>query len=713
MKRYFYIYKNQFTMRLTTFSFILIFLLSCSTPKGEELSNIKIARDAWGVPHIMAKTDAEVAYGLAWTECEDDFVTLQELMAACKGMLGEIKGKDGLVADFGIKFMGLHEIAVQKYDAEVTGKFKDYIESFVDGVNAYATLHPQKVLLDDLFPLTGEDIITGYLLGNLEVSHAGDDLKKILGGTIIKDLKSDVPKGSNAFAFSKNKTKDGKTYLAINSHQPLEGWYSWYEAHLISEEGMNILGGTFAGGICIFHGTNENLGWAHTVNHGDFSDVYQLEMHPKKENFYKFDNEWLELKEKKYWSWLKVAGPIKIPISKTIYESKYGPTFKTDDGVFAWRFVVGQSIKMAEQWFEMNKASNFEEFKKALKIRGLASLNIVYADKDDNIYYLSNGRFPKRNPKYDWSKVLPGNTSETLWNQNLVPFDSLPQVLNPKSGWVFNTNNSPFSATDSIDNFKETRLNKQMGFQITGMENSRSNRFLELMQEYDSISYDDFKTIKYDNQYPKKMMNRSTLNLELIFSLNPDDYPEISDAIRLLNFWNRKTDKTNKTAALYILSWMYLNEKRKEEGREVRRGSITIDDCVYGITKAKAELITNFGTLQPQLGDVQRHSRGKVNLPIGGAPDVLAAIYSKKVFATDTTYRAYAGESYIELVRFSKKGVEIESVNSYGSNANIGDEHSVSQMEYFTNQKLKKMTLNKDTILKNAIRIYSPMKITD
>ncbi|CAM1350068.1 penicillin acylase family protein [Tenacibaculum insulae] len=700
-------------MRKLLYLFILALVFSCSSkPVGKELSNIKIARDVYGVPHIMAKTDAEVAYGLAWAQCEDDFVTFQELMAACKGMLGEIKGQDGLVADFGIKFMGLKEIADKKYDTDVTGDFKKYLESFVDGVNAYATLHPEKVLLDDLFPLTGADIITGYLLGNLEVSHAGDDLKKILGGTIIKDLKSDVPKGSNAFAFSKKKTTDGKTYLAVNSHQPLEGWYSWYEAHLISEEGMNILGGTFAGGICIFHGANENLGWAHTVNHADFSDVYKLEMHPEKDDFYKFDEDWVELKQKTYWSWLKL-GPIKVPITKSIYESKYGPTFKTDDGVFAWRFVVGKSIRMAEQWYRMNKASNFKEFKNALEMRGIAALNIVYADKEDNIYYVSNGSFPKRDPNYDWSKVLPGNTSKTLWNNTLVPYDSLPQVLNPSSGWVFNTNNTPFSATDSVNNFKETALNKQMGYQVTGMENNRSSRFLELMQAYDSISYEDFKTIKYDNQYPKKMMTRTALNLEDLMHLNPAEYPEISDAIQLLNTWDRKTDKTNKTAALYILTWMHLNEKRKQEGREVRRGSITLEDCVFGITKAKEELLKNYGSLQIELGELQRHTRGDVNLPIGGAPDVLAAIYAKKVNETDKTYRAFAGESHIELIRFSDKGTEIETINSYGSNANIGDKHSTSQMEDFTNYKLKKMTLDKAEVLKNAVKIYSPMQVVE
>ena len=698
------------------FLFFLAFLLifGCnSKPIGEELTNIKIARDTYGVPHIMAKTDAEVAYGLAWTQCEDDFITLQELMAACKGLLGEIKRKDGLVADFGIKFMGLKEIAETKYETDVTGKFKEYLESFVAGVNAYATLHPEKVLLDEIFPITGQDVITGYLLGNLEVSHAGKDLAKILDGTIIKELKQEAPKGSNAFAISKNKTTDGKTYLAINSHQPLEGWYSWYEAHLISEEGLNVLGGTFAGGICIFHGANENLGWAHTVNHADFSDVYKLEMHPSKENFYKFDDEWLELEEKKYTSWLKLFGPFKIPVTRTIYKSVYGPTFKTDEGIFAWRFMVGKSIKMAEQWYEMNKAKNFNEFKKALEIRGLASLNIVYADREDNIYFLSNGRFPNRNPKYNWSTILDGTTSETLWNDAIVPLDSLPQVLNPSSGWIFNTNNSPFSSSDSINNPKETILNEIMGYQSVGLENNRSTRFLELIFQYDSISYQDFKKIKYDNKYPSTMVLPNATNLEMMLNLDETEYPAIADAILQLKNWNRSSDIDNKEAALFIISWMYLNERRKKEGRIVRNGKITLDDCIYGITKGKEELLKNYGTLEVELGSLQRLTRGEVNLPIGGAPDVLAAIYSKKVDEDDTIYTAFAGESYIELVRFGKDGVELETINTYGSNANDGDKHSTSQMQKFTTQQLKKMSLSKEEALKNAVRVYSPMRVNE
>ncbi len=690
------------------FLICLCFACSPTPPQGEELTNIKIARDKWGVPHIIAPTDAEVAYGLAWAECEDDFVTLQEQMAAGKGMLGEIKGQDGLIVDFAIKFMGLPEITEARYDKEVTGRFKTYLENFAEGINAYAALHPEEVLLADLFPLTGKDGIIGYLLGNVEVSGAGKDLQKIMNGKIIKELKSNFPKGSNAIAISNKKTTDGKTYLAINSHQPLEGWYSWYEAHLISEEGLNILGGTFPGGMVIFHGVNEHLGWAHTVNHADFSDVYKLTMHPDNDLQYEFDGEWLTLEEKHHWAWMKVAGPLKIPIRQTNYVSKYGPTFETDDGFYAWRFAVGESIRMGEQWYKMNKATNFEEFHNALEIQGIACLNIVYADKEDNIYYLSNGRLPVRNPKYDWSTVLPGNTSATLWDGNLVPLDSLPQVLNPECGWVFNTNNTPYSASDKRDNFVETALNKTMGYQGVGLENNRSSRFLELINQYDSLSYTDFKRIKYDRQYPAKMIIPSATNLEMLMNLDASKYPDIADAIQLLSAWDRKTYLGSTTAPLFLLTWKFIDARRKAEDRSVRGGVLTTEDCIEGIRKAKAELLEKYGQLAVEIGEFQRHIRGDVNIPLGGGPDVLAAMYSRE--QDNGQYKGVAGDSYIELVRFGPDGVEIESVNAYGSSAKEGAEHFTTQMDMFAGQQLKKMTLDKEEVLRTAVKVYSPMK---
>jgi len=653
---------------------ILFFLLNAcnqSIPPSEDYSNIKIARDQWGVPHIFAPTDAEVAYGLAWAQCEDDFVTMQEQMIAGRGRLGEVKGKDGLTIDFGVQFMGLSEIA-DKYAPQITNPhFKKYLAAFVEGANAYASLHPEELLLPDLFPLIEKDLLIGYLLGNVEISGAGKDLVNILEGRVAEGFSSDLPKGSNAIAISNRKTTDDYTYLAINSHQPLEGWYSWYEAHLASEEGLNILGGTFPGGSCIFHGVNENLGWAHTVNHADFSDVYQLVMHPDKEGMYRFDGEWIPLIEKPYWAWMKILGPIKIPIRQTIYESKYGPTFETDKGFFAWRFLVAQGIGSAEQWFAMNKANNFEEFKAALDMQEIVSTNIVYADKEDNIYYLSNGKLPIRNPKYDWKGTLPGDTSATLWTDAYFPIDSLPQVLNPASGYVFNTNNTPFSSSGLSDNPIEDEDNKTMGYQKTGIENNRS--------------------------------------VELMLQLPADKYPAIKEAIQLLNNWDRDTEVNNTTAALFIFSLNALIEQLKEDFLYNKGYSITEADCVQAITRGSQKLVKEYGQLAIPLGTVQRHIRGDVSLPLGGGPDVLAAMYSKD--DEDGRFKGVVGESYILLARFGKEGLQLESVNAYGTCAEIGEPHNTDQMELFVNRELKPMTLDKKLILEKAVRVYAPRKV--
>ncbi|WP_448980029.1 penicillin acylase family protein, partial [Klebsiella pneumoniae] len=112
--------------------------------------------------------------------------------------------------------------------------------------------------------------------------------------------------GSNAFAFNSAKTTDGDVYLDINAHQPLEGPVAFYEAHLCSEEGWNILGANFPGAPSILHGVNENLGWAHTVNNPDKLDVYQLEINPNNKLQYKFDGNWETLEEK--------SAPLKVKI---------------------------------------------------------------------------------------------------------------------------------------------------------------------------------------------------------------------------------------------------------------------------------------------------------------------------------------------------------------------------------------------------------------
>jgi acyl-homoserine-lactone acylase len=669
-----------------------------------ENKNVRIVRDTWGVPHITGKTDADVVYGLAWAQCEDDFITMQEQLIAGKGMYGELKGKDGLILDFAIKFMGLREEVDKRYPQDLSPEHLVLLKAYVNAVNIFAQKYPEEVLLPDAFPLTVQDILVGYLMGVANIAGADVEFQTLMENK----LPENPPSGSNAFAISGDRTDTGHTFLAINSHQPLEGWYSWYEAHLHSEEGLNIIGGTFPGGLMIFHGVNEHLGWAMTVNDPDVTDIYRLEMSSEHDDHYIVDGKEIPLIEKEYWSWMKVAGPLKIPIKQSCFESIYGPTFKTEQGVFAWRTSAVKDIRVSEQWFAMNKASNFTEFKKAIDMRYIPSTNIVYADKSNSIYYISNAKIPKRSTAYNWSTVLPGNTHATNWNEEYIETDSLPQVLNPPSGFVFNTNNSPFNSTAPKDDPAPSTSNHIYGFQGEHLSNNRSKRFLDLIGQYDTITYEDFKTIKYDLQYPDTLVTPHITNLELLFSIEVDHTDAAYVANKHLQEWDRKTTKESKIAALFFFTYAALEKKLKEAGRWQRGGTITEQDCLDAIYEGARKITEKFGRLKVPLGDIQKHIRGDVTLPLAGGPDILAAMYWKENEST-SEYKGIAGESYIALVQFTEDGPIIETINAYGSSAEPDSPHYTDQMEMFANQELKSMTLDMAKVIAEADTIYHPL----
>ena len=348
--------------------------------------NIDIVRDSFGVPHIFAPTDAEVAYGLAWAHSEDDFKTIQQGYLAGNNQLSKSIGNAGLGADFIAQFIDSEALYEEYYEKKISLEYKRVLEGYKEGINRYALTHPEEVLVENFFPITTKEMIR-YAQLQLFISSKGDQWVKLIVNNSFKyEFKEEeTPKGSNTFAFNSSKTEDGSTFLAINTHQPLDGPVSWYEAHLCSEEGTNILGALFAGSPNILIGVNENLAWAHTVNQPDKTDVFALEMHPKEKLKYKVDDSYLTLELKKPKLQVRVLG-IPIQIKKKFYQSIYGPALKNKSGVYAVRTPALFEIRALEQWWRMNKATNFTEFYNALKMKALPGYNIGYADKNCVIF---------------------------------------------------------------------------------------------------------------------------------------------------------------------------------------------------------------------------------------------------------------------------------------------------------------------------------------
>jgi acyl-homoserine-lactone acylase len=657
-------------------------------------TTIDIVRDSFGVPHIFAKTDAEVAYGLAWAEAEDEFKSMQELLLPVKGLMGKVMGKKAVAGDYAFALFRCAEITEEKWNT-LSPAFLKLIHGYVQGINAYAASHKSELLHKNIFPITEREYVSASVFA-LTIFNGAD--KALL--RIFTNAEPEAPefnkKGSNSFAISNTKTTTGESFLLINAHQPNTGPQSFYEAHLCSEEGLNITGGLLAGAPCILHGANENLGWAHTVNFCDRFDEYQLEMNPNNKTQYKFDGQWINLEVKTIK--LRIKG-IPIAIKRKIYWSKYGATMKNKTGFFSMRLGANMKIGALDQWYQMDKAKNYTEFYAALSKQELSMFNIMYADKHDTIFYINNAAMPIRASGYDWTKTLPGNTSTTLWTE-FRKLNTLPQYVNPKSGFLFNTNHSSFLATAPADNLKATSFAKQDGWEEYSL--NRNIRFMELFPQNEKLTYDKFKAIKFDKQLPTQL--QFWYKIDSMFLVNEKDYPEYANLINNFKNWDKRSNAESKGAAIFLLTYEYI--KKNFQGQAPR--AISKKEAIETYKHVQNYMQTNFGNTDITLGDLQKLVRGEKEWPLGGFPDVLSPQWTEPI--KNGRLKSIGGDGLIMFVRFAKEGLpKIETINMYGASTKPDNKHFDDQVEMYLKQQTKPMTLDKAEVYRKAERIYHPM----
>ena len=682
-------------------AYIFFFLFSFSYFNAQlNPDSIEVVRGKYGTPHIFAKTDKEVAYGLAWAHAEDDFKTIQETFLPSKNMMGRYQGKEGVQLDYISQLLKCEELVDREID-NLSPEVLDVVQGYVQGLNAFAKKFPDQVLVKKSFPTTTKE----YLVGFNFIIHFFSDISKLLKDLYLNNIpliqdSSLNNIGSNGFAFNKSKTKDQKTYININTHQPLEGPFSWYEAHLCSEEGWNMVGGLFPGSPFPFIGTNPNLAWTHTYNFPDLIDTYQMEIHPKRKKYYKYDQEWKKFEISRAKLKIKLKIGLVIPFRKKILWSEYGPVVKNDSGVFSFHLSALENISAIDQWYQMNKAKNFEDFKRALKIMGIPRFNIVYADKEDNIFYMSNALIPLRDTNFNWKLTLPGNTSKTKTN-GYYSFKDLPQLENPVSGYIFNTNNSPFNCTEKAYNLKEENFPKSLGYREKF--NNRSLRFEKLINSYEKINYEDFLKIKYDQEYANPIFCPFKINK--IFEVSFNDSSEVVDILSIIQSWNRKANVDNIGAAQFSMFYKSLSKKLNKIKFDFD-SEIPDSLLVESLQKTKSQILSSFDNLNISLGEYQKHVRADIEIPIGGLVDMIAESSSSKY--KDGMVKIVKGDSYIMLVKFGDELPEIETVLPYGISNQPKSVHFTDQMNLYATQKRKKITLDKSEIYKNASNIYHP-----
>jgi penicillin amidase/acyl-homoserine-lactone acylase len=630
---------------------------------------VRIVRDTFGVPHIFGRTDADVGFGIGFAHSEDDFATIQDVALATRGTLAASEGIKAAAGDYLVHAMHVWETVDARYDRDLPADVKAVLQAYADGVNYFAALHPDQVKAG-LLPLTGKDIAAGFVFKTPFFYGLADALRRLNTDTHGKPA---LPIGSNGMAVGPSRSADGATRLLVNSHQPYAGPVAWYEAVLQSDQGWHVAGGFFPGTPFMLHGHNAHLGWANTVNEPDLIDIYRLTINPKNENQYLLDGKWRDFEKSDAALRVKIFGPLIWTVHRPVLFSAHGPVFRTDHGVFAVRYAGMNEVRQVLQYYRLNKARNLAEWKAAMRLQALPSINYIYADEKGNVGYVYNGQFPVRKPGIDWQTYVPGDRSDLIWHSYL-PFDRLPQLWNPKSGFVFNSNNTPFEATAPADDLKSSDYPRWMGIQ-TNMTN-RAYRALETFGADTAITAGAFRKYKFDVRYS----TRSEI-VKIIDEACSNHAADLDAACKILGSWDRSTNIRDRGAALAILMAEPVSRARHERDWSLAPAA--------SLRHAIASLQVHFGRIDPEWGQVNRFRRGKLDLPIDGGPDTYRAVYGEP--QPDGTLTAVDGDTLIMFVTWDRDGrVSSESIHQFGSaTVNSASRHYADQSPLFVAMKTK------------------------
>ena len=691
----------------------------------ERIYTAEIIRDDFGVPHIYGKTDADVAYGVAVAHAEDDFFTLQDVIAMSRGRYGAIAGEEGAAFDYAYHLLDARGLAEREYP-RLPEDTRALFDAYAAGLNEYAAAHPGEVKLGNLFPVDGTDVAAGFALrqpfffglGNIiEPLVSGKPLNREHGPAIpVADGGSAAPTadgsetpsqrapdqarahplpwgedgalaGSNAFAVTPEKS-GGPTILVSNSHQPWRGGVAWYELVVESEEGWHYAGANFPGSPFPFLGHNEHLGWTNTVNTPDMVDVYRLEM-SEDGSRYRIGGEWRDLEATTVTLPVKL-GPVTLPIRRTVYRSVHGPVIRNDDGFFAIRYGGIGNLGQLDAYYRLNKATDLEQFETILARMDIPSTNFIYGDKAGNIAYIYNAALPDRVKGYDWRNILPGDDPRAIWS-GPVSYERLPRYVNPASGWIYNANNTPYTAAGAGSDLSPQDFAPELGVELK--QTNRSRRAWKLMSEAETLDRATLEAIKYDTAYDRAgYVARLWDELQ---ALDLSDDAELADARDMLMGWDFTADSVGRADALALLmirefmSSSYQNKPWPDAGDELAR--------------QVAHLTEHFGRIDPPMGEVLRLRQGDVDLPLDGGSDTLRASTTWDV-DEDGRLSVRHGDSFIQWVEWLPgERVSSRSIQPFGAaTTRPASPHYTDQAMLFVQHRLKPVHFWRDDVVAHA-----------
>lgn len=724
-------------------SFLLLAALSACLPAGTDspaslAEQVTIRRDTYGVPHILAATEEAAALAMGYAQAEDHAVELARRLVSARGEEAKYTGA-GVESDFESKRHGIHPSARKQFP-ELPPLIKQLLNAYAAGVNRYVAQH-RKELPDWIPTFDGVDVLArgqqevyrfafnrGNALRALQAKYPTDRRTGKGESPIPPDelaatfAESESPHGSNLWSIAGSRTTSGKPILLNNPHQPWAVLY--WEAHVTVPGKINFYGSAFVGRPVLTTGFNEHLGWTHTVNNIDLEDFFALPIAPGKPGHYLFDGKPLPLTKKEVAVEVKGANGSITTQQRTYWDSHLGPVLhRTPERVFALKSAITGEFRAHEGgWYDLSKATNWNAFHALLKRERLPMFNLGYADVDGNIFYLWNGLLPRRvDDGTDYRLDVPGDTGKYVWS-GFHGVDDLPQLLNPRGGYLQNCNDAPWwtSLRDPLDPAKYPSY-VEPGVPL----HLRSQMSLAMLEGQEKFALEDVMRHKFN----PRMLLADRVKPALVQALKEvrEPSPDLQSGLKVLEAWDNRTAADSRGGVLFQRFWdtyagavkqPYAVGWNRKQPVQTPHGLSDPALALKHLEDAVRWTRRTYGAEDVRWGDVHRIRLGDLDLPATGADGAYGLFHvvtfrqtpdGKRVVGTVAPGKPMVGggDGFVFAVEFSRPP-RAYSLLAYGQTSDRTSRHSTDQASLFAKGQFKPVRFTEAEIKANLEREYHP-----
>jgi acyl-homoserine lactone acylase PvdQ len=729
--------KNSFALVKTALLIAVVVLIAPWHADGstvdearwaQEAGNVTIVRDDWGIAHVYGKTDANAVFGMIYAQAEDDFNRVETNYLNAMGRLAETEGESKVYQDLRMK-MFIDPAALKTEYKASPQWLKKLMNAFADGVNFYLAKHPEVKprVIQHFEPWMALSFTEGSIGGDIE----GVDLKKLeafYGSArkvaALEEQQEEEPGGSNGFAIAPSNTATGHALLLINPHT---SFFFRSELQMVSGQGLDAYGAVTWGQFFVYQGFNDRVGWMHTSSGVDAVDEYLETVHARNGHYYyKYGNSERQVVEK------KITVPYRTEHGMeekkfTAYFTHHGPVIREQDGKWVTIRLMQEPVKALMQSYLRTKARSYKEYRQTMELKANSSNNTIYADADGHIAYFHGNFIPRRNTKFDFTKPVDGSDPATDWH-GLLTVDETPHLLDPKSGYLFNVNDSPWNGAG------ESSLRKQdyPAYVETGGESARGLHAIRVLQGKKDFTVDSLIAAAYDSylpwfEKPLPALIKAWSNLPAASQRKA----ALAGQIAVLGAWDLRWGLDSVATSLAVFWGQEIakaaNASNDSED-EFAAPKVSDDVALNALSTASAKLTADFGSWKTPWGEINRYQRltgdivqrfddAQPSTPVGFTSSTwgsLASFGARPYTAEETgretgTKKWYGtkGNSFVAVVEFGDK-VRARAVTAGGESGHPESPHFNDEVQRYSTGNLREVYFYREQLKGHTEREYHP-----